>query len=349
MGAIGGFFGLSGGAGGTGFAGPAQANIQTPITNNQIGEAYSSNISALQQQQNLLNALQGQNGLQNQSSVFNQLQGVANGTGPNPAQAMLNQATGANVANQAALMAGQRGASNNVGLMARQAAQQGGALQQQAVGQGATMQANQSLNALGQLGGLANQQVANQIGATGAITSAQQSEQGNLLNALAAQNNAQVGSQSSVNSANAGLAGGVMGGQRDIIGGIMNAAGMGSKMATGKAYGGMLAEGGAVSGPQSSFGQFLINPPMANGGEVDVVLSPGEKVVAPENVEQAAKGNVIAKTVPGKPKVAGDSLKNDTFQTKLPEGSIVVKRTKAKNDKDSASFVRNVLAKRGRK
>lgn len=92
-----------------------------------------------------------QNVLAQQQATSGQLQGIANGTGPNPAQAALNQSTGQNVANQAALMAGQRGAGANVGLLARQAAQQGAATQQQAVGQGATMQAQQEMNALAQL------------------------------------------------------------------------------------------------------------------------------------------------------------------------------------------------------
>lgn len=117
--------------------------------------------SALGQQQSFLDALRAQNGIGNQSSVFNQLQGVANGQGPNPAQAMLNQATGNNISQQAALMAGQRGAGANAGLVGRQAAMQGANIQQQAAGQGATLQANQSLNALNQLGGIAQNQIGN--------------------------------------------------------------------------------------------------------------------------------------------------------------------------------------------
>jgi hypothetical protein len=55
------------------------------------------------------------------------------------------------------MMAGQRGAGANVGLMARQAAQAGGGIQQQAVGQSAQMQAQQQLAALA---GLTQQQQA---------------------------------------------------------------------------------------------------------------------------------------------------------------------------------------------
>lgn len=415
MGAIGGVFGLSGGQNGTGVSGPEQANLQTAVDPAQTATSYAQNQSALGQQQGLLNALQAQNGLQNQSQVYGQLQGIANGTGPNPAQAMLNQQTGQNIQNQAALMAGQRGAGANVGLMARQAGQQGGALQQQAVGQGATMQANQSLNAIGQAGNIANNQVANQIGATGAMTAAQQAEQSNLLNALSARNTAQAGSQSSVNAGNTALANTTMQGQQALIGGVMNNLGGGAIM--GKAMGGDVGSiggdggiplQGAINapapqqGPASSFGQFLSNVGtggviqqapsetttdsgadalykgasgaslggdsdsgggggimgllslLAKGGQVSrqmipVVVSPGEKIIPPGNVSKAAGGKVDGKRVPGKAMVPGDSEKNDVVKTKLPAGSIVVPRTKSKNKKDSAAFVRMTLAKRGRK
>lgn len=234
--------GLNGGIGGTGFN-------TTPGTDpGQINQSYKQNQGAMDAQKNLLGALQQQNGLQNQSNVYNQLQGVVNGQGPNPAQAQLAQATGANVANQAALMAGQRGAGANAGLMARQAAQQGGALQQQAAGQGATMQAQQSMNALGQAGEMAGQMAGNQIGQTNANTSAQQNEQGLLQNA----NNAN-------NSIQGQMAGQQMQGQQKLLGGVGNAVG---------AMTGLFAAGGAVNmaaggafGPQSMFAQSMSGAP----------------------------------------------------------------------------------------
>lgn len=239
MGAIGGLLGISGGAAGTGFAAPQAANITNPTDATQISNSYTGTQSALQQQQSLLNALQGQNGIQNQSNVYNQLQGVANGTGPNPAQAQLAQATGANTANQAALMAGQRGSGANAGLIARQAAQQGGANQQNAAGQAATLQANQSLNALGQLQNTASNQVANQIAGTGAVTGAQTGEQQSLLNAQQGFNSSQVTNQAGVNSANAALAQTSMQGQQALIGGLTNAAGPAALVAA-AAQGGMV-------------------------------------------------------------------------------------------------------------
>jgi hypothetical protein len=224
---------------GTGVSGPQQANIIQPTTADQATNAYNQVGNNLQQQQLFLQMLNGQNGAQNQSSVFNQLQGVANGTGPNPAQAMLNQSTGANTANQAALMAGQRGTGANAGLIARQAAQQGAANQQNAAGQGATMQANQSLNALNQLGGIAGQQVSQQQSALQQLNQNQQSEQQQLLNAIQGQNSANVQSQASVNSANSTLANTTMQGQQGLTGGLMNAAGPASSVLMG-------AKGGQV-------------------------------------------------------------------------------------------------------
>lgn len=493
MGAIGGLFGLDGGASGTGFDAPQQAGLESqqgmPL-GIAAGESYYRNQAALDSQNRLLSALNEQRALQKQTDVYGQLQDIAAGKGPNPAQAMLNQATGANVANQASLMAGQRGSGANVGLMARQIAGQGANIQQQAAGQGAVMQANQSMGAIDRAGNLANTMAANQIAGQNAVTNAEQAQYGNLLNALAQQNQARIGSQSSVNTANATLAANAQRGQQGIFGGMMNAMGQGAsslfsgnKAAPGyegtanpvgsssfspyapgstapgpyapnAAHGGMIKgydNGGVVSGPQSSFGKFIstvkapeittappqeieiapdqgsggaglggllglagglygagkgigsvassisktsenesigpgsgdvssggagfgagpqapdnsggassgyVNPSrlppgfdpnsFAGGGLVDVVLSPGEKVVPPGKVNAAAGGKVEAKTVPGKAQVPGDSVKNDTYQTKLPEGSVVVPRTKSGDNKDAAEFVRKVLAQRGR-
>lgn len=451
-GGLSGYLGFGGGASGSGFSGPQGAAIDLPVNQDQINASYGQNQSSLLQQQNLLNALGQQNGISNQTNVYNQLQGVVNGTGPNPAQAMLAQQTGANVANQSALMAGQRGASANAGLLARQAAQQGAATQQQAAGQGATLQAQQSLNALGQAGNMANTQVANQLSATNAVTSAQQAEQANLLNAMGAYNQASVGSQGSVNAGNTSLANTTMQGQQGLLGGLLNSAGGASSMTGGNRSGAVagptqqgfsgvgynyshggrvsMADGGGVpnqgvlqtsvqEGPQSSFGQFISgvkNPEQqygnnqiqsssksgsdplsglggigkmvgglfssgsgaaggsagtawagedaaaadtmalaSKGGKVgsrdlvDVVVSPGEKIVPPGKATKAAGGKVESKTVPGKAEVKGDSVKNDVVKTKLPPGTIVIPRTKSKDSKSAANFVRATLAKRGRK
>jgi hypothetical protein len=193
--------------------------------------------AAMQGQTGLNSQLAGANGVGTQQGAISGLQNVAaqqqgtanmygqiaRGEGPNPAQAMLNNATGQNVANQAALMAGQRGAAGNVGLMARQAAQQGAATQQQAAGQGAQMQAQQQVNALSGLsqqqqamgatqqaiGGMGSNLTSQQqagIGAQGSMSMQQIGAQQAQQNALAGQAQQQIGNQMGANQAAAGQA-----------------------------------------------------------------------------------------------------------------------------------------------
>ena len=458
MGAIGGMLGTAGGAAGTGFARPEAENIVNPVTADQLSQANTGVQGSLGNQQALLQALQGQNGIGNQSQVYNQLQGIANGTGPNPALAQLNNTTGQNVANQAALMAGQRGASSNVGLMARQAGQVGGNLQQQAVGQGAALQAQQQMNAINSAGGIAGQQVNNQVGQTNANTSAQQAYQQNLLNAQGQYNASKVGMQSNINNVNGQLANTMLGAQQQLIGGAMQGAGMAMMAADGgevpdtstptftsaKSGGGgaagmisklapmaaMAAEGGdtqafdsSSSGPKSKFGQFLkgtgsqiggasadagsmggstgggaiksgmaslgqgigsqmkskpsiattkgpamAGGPMdaggmsaapsmmaAKGGEVPIIVSPGEKILKPNEVNKFAKGgdfNKVGKIVPGTPKYKGNNYANDVVPTKEPEGSVIIPNNIMQSKdpaRGAADFVNKILAKRRNK
>lgn len=329
----------------------------------------------LAQQQALVQQLQQQNGLGNQSAVYNQLQGVANGTGPNPAQAQLAQATGANVANQAALMAGQRGAGANVGLMARQAAQQGANTQQQSAGQAATLQANQSLNALNSMGGIANTQSSNLLNQASNANAAAQGLYGTDLNAAQNQNANSLGIQ----NANSGIAQQNASTNAGLFGGILNAAGSAAGVAA-KANGGMVgyAGGGMINsqvpspaipqaivpenhtgGPMSAVGQYFKNGAslMAQGGianKVPVVLSPGERVLSLPEAKSVAQGKAnpmtSGKQVPGTPKVAHNSYANDTVPAKLDAGSIVLPLN-VMNSKDPAAaahaFVQAILAKKG--
>lgn len=253
MSSIGGLLGLGGGASGSGFSAPTGTNPQ------QINNAYGQTQSGIAQQQGFVNALGAQNGLGNQASVFNQLQGVANGTGPNPAKAQLAQATGQNVANQAALMAGQRGSAANAGLIARQAAQQGAQTQQQAAGQAATLQAQQSLGAMNSLGNIANTQVGQQQAGLSALNQNSLQQQSNLL-----------GIQGNMNTNNAGLAGASQTAQSGLLGGI----GGGIAGAAGSMLGG---GGGAASDIGGSEGDLIDTIDLgAQGGEVGHMADGGD-------------------------------------------------------------------------
>lgn len=339
---VGGILGAGGGGGGGGSNFRAQAApIIQGVTAPQVGQAYNQTNQGLSQQQAFLNALQGQNGIGNQSNVFaqqqglaNQLQGLANGTGPNPAMAQLANTTGQNVANQAAMMAGQRGSGANVGMLARQIGQQGAGIQQNAAGQAAALQAQQQLNALGALqqqqgmmGNLAGSQVAQQQQGLTGYNQFAQGQQQNLLNALGQYNDQQVNMQSNMNNANAGIQTQVAKGQGDMFKGVAGAVGKGIM--------GLFADGGMVNGPQSVVGRFMNGAPMmAQGGPV-MMNSYG-----------------AGQMVPGKAAVPGNSLKNDKVPAMLSPKEIVIPRsiTMSKDaPQKAAEFVAAILAKNGMK
>lgn len=378
------------GDGGGNFNAEAAKTLQ-PVGGHEINAAYTDSERGLSQQLDFLKALRGQSGVANQSAIFdqqqalaNQLQGLAGGTGPNPALQQLQNTTGQNVAQQAALMASQRGTSANAGLLARQAAMQGANIQQQAVGQGAALAAQQQLagiSALQQqqnlLGNMANTQVGQLGSGIQNYNQAAQGEQSNLLNAISNFNNSQVAMQSNMNSANAGVQGVVAGQQGTLLGGA--AGGIGS--ALGLANGGMIpsyAAGGSVSGPRSFAGKFFtgisdsmnpatpaapspgLNPlgKLITGGLITGAKSlfSSAPQVPGQNVELLPNADMMAASkgafVPGKAAVSGDSLKNDKVPAVLSPGEIVIPRSivnAANAPQKAADFVAKVLAQHGKK
>lgn len=330
--------GLFGGGKGLSFE-AQQAELVSPTDSAQLERAYHQQQNALLQQEGQLNQINAQNGFQNQTDVYNQLGQVASGA-INPAQAQLNNNTQANIANQSAMMAGQRGAAGNPALLARQAAQQGGQLQQNAVGQAAALQAQNQMNAIGAQGNMANQQANQALNAQQAYNSNVANTQGQLLNSMNSYNQAKIGNIQQANQANAAIAQEAAKGQMDIFKGVTNAAGsamkipgMGPKPA---AEGGLISNGEVMKAPQSHAGKHFHM--FAQGGAVKALLSPGEKYLPPQAVEavkQGANPMEVGKEIPGKPKVKGakDSYANDTVPATLEEGGIVLPRsvTQSKN------------------
>ncbi len=350
------------------------ANIQNPVTGQDLQYAQGVVGDTLHQQQQFVDALKAQNGIGNQSNVYNQFQNIAAGQGPNPAQAMLANATGQNNAAQAALMAGQRGASQNPALLARMAAQQGSANQQAAIGQGAALQAQQSLNALGQAGNIAGQQVGNQANAMNSFGQMAANNQGQVLNAFGNFNNAQAQAQSAANAQNAAISQTNQANQNAIMGGIGSALGTGitafsNQQAQPSREQALFQAQGGEMGPRipgAAFAQggevhhgieFLKgHTAMARGGKVPALVSPGERYLPPKAAQEVAKGKKspmkAGEKIPGKAKVAGNSLKNDTVKKNLTEGGIVIPRS-VMNSKDpaneAAAFVRAHLGLKGAK
>lgn len=309
------------------------------VSQGQFDAATGRVNTAFDQQQAFVNAMQAQGGLANQSNVFqqqqqlaNQLQQQAMGQGPNPAQAQLAQNTAANVAQQSALMAGQRGGSANAGLMARQAAQQGGAMQQQATGQAATMQANQQLAAQQQLqqqqammGGLAGQQVGQMQQGIGQMGQMALGGQQNLTS--------QSGVQAQVANANA---------QRNsqLVGGLLGGAGA-------ALTGGLLGAAAPVAGAAAAGGggspQYMMNG-FAHGGMVDKVQAKTTEA----SRRDMGFGKVILKNdggmVPGQAPVAGDHPKNDIVPAALSPGELIIPRTVVQAGPEAImKFVNQVL------
>lgn len=296
---------------------------------------------------------------QTANNAMNMLQGVATGTsGPNPGQALLNQATGQNIANATGLIKSQKGL--NPGIAARLAGQQAANIQQQSAGQAATMRANQQQAAMDEL------------------NRAAQSEQGLLLGSIANQNNANASiAQQNANAQN--QMGGNLLGNLPLIGKLFAGGGEVKKFAGG--------------GPSSAIGQFFypseqevefasgprgaITVPdvvpdkpsvpglsTATGGQgaaqgitgligtlgkaapaAAAAMAKGGRIKRPVVGEElAAKGE----KVPGKAKVKGNSYANDIIDAKLSPGEIILPRSVTMSEdpvKNAAKFVQAVLAK----
>lgn len=295
-----------------------KTNVIQPVDMGQVNNAYNQTQGGLGQQQAFLNALGAQGGIQNQSNVFNQQQGLANmlgaqamGYGPNPAMAQLAQTTGQNTANQAALMAGQRGSGANAGLLARQAGQQGAGIQQNAIGQAAVMRAQQQLAAQQALQGqqanmanLAGTQVSQQANTLQNFNANNQAQQNALLGALGNYNSANVTNQSNVNSANAGIANTNAKGQQDMFGGALK--GASSAFSFGLAHGGQVQnfDEGGVAAPQTQMPSqsmaphFEFDKPLSFAGNY---LSGPSVTAAQTGVSQFAQAPAVAPAGGGAP------------------------------------------------
>jgi hypothetical protein len=177
-----------------------------------IGQAGQNALAGYGQAQNI----QGQ-----QQALANTLQQQSMGQGPNVAQNQLNATTGQNIAAQGAMAAGQRGASSNVGLIARNVGQQGAATQQQAVGQGATLGAQQQI--------AAQQNLAAQQAAMGQQNIGEQGVNNQLFGGAASAQNAQNANEitnlGNAQGINASIAQNNANAVNKTTGGLLNSAG----------------------------------------------------------------------------------------------------------------------------
>lgn len=225
------------------------------------------------------------------NSLAASLQQQMNGGGPNLANAQLQSATAQNVGNQAAMMAGQRGASANAGLMARQVAQQGAGIQQQAAGQAAQNVLQQQLAAQGQLGNVLNSQgsLANQN--LGIQQNAQSDQNKGILSDVQGRNTINADTAKQNTQANAGMLGGIGG----VIGKLaplaLGAVTGGMAPLAMSAMGAMAGGGGDAGGLGGMAGSLLA----ADGGSVDQMQqqqqAPQQPMV-PQFLQNFASGQV---------------------------------------------------------
>lgn len=301
---------VNGGGGGGGNA----AITSDPLAPKKSQEQVYSQTEQLQ---SFLDALKNNNAIQNQNILGGQLLDQTMGRGPNPAAAQLANTTGQNIAQQASLMASQRGVGANPGLAARNIAQQGSAIQQQAGGQAAVLRANQQLAAQQALQQLAAQQLAQQANATNAVSQAGLQNQGQILGAAGQQANI----QGAMDRQNAGF-------NQQLIGGALSGAGS----AIGSGIQNMLNKNNTT-----------VVPAGAHGGQIE---APGFFGAAHKFGAPMQSGGVV----PGNAKVAGDSTKNDNILALLSPKEIVLPRsvTLSKDAPEKAAkFVAMVLGRNG--
>lgn len=298
---------------------PQSTSIVNPMDMGNANQANGNVIDAIQRQQAFVNASQNQGGMANQNYLASVLQNQMNGGGPNPAQMQLAESTGNNIKNQAAMMAGQRGVSQNAGLMGKHIADQGSAIQQQAANQAAIMNMQQQLAAQQQYGNLAGQQVGNYQSGLQGLGNMAQNEQGQVLGSLAAGNTANVGMQSNVNNVGASMAGvnaGMQGNMNTVSGGMaqgnqkfQNDLMAGGIKGVGQAMSipGLAAHGGMV-GRYADGGQIDSGIASFAAPSMDIGAAPGPQsfvgqMLNSNNMRTPEMSTAMADAFKGKPKV----------------------------------------------
>lgn len=290
------------------FKGQQEYTAQAGLQPGQLEQTYQQQQDALKQMAAFAAAAQGMGGLQNLGQVFqqqqdlaSQLQAMGQGQGPSAAQAMLQQQAGDIAAQQAAIMGSQRGASQNVGLIGRQAAAAGMGAQQRAASQAAILRQQEQLSALEQLrqqqaqmGQIAGAQAEQARLGTGALGQAALQAQQQALQAQAQQEQA----RTSMAETKERTRGGILGSTMEFAGKLVPK-----------------AEGGEIK-PEEAFDivEFLnAVKPMAHGEKVPgkakvkgdsysndtvpALLSPGEIVVPRSAAKDPEKAAAFAKSV----------------------------------------------------
>jgi hypothetical protein len=309
--------GVNGGAAGTGFQGPAQANQQ---------------------------------GMNNLQTSYAQLQALAAGQGPNPAQLQYQQ----NISDLAKQQAGAIGSIQGISpaLAARMATQQGSAAAQNAAAAGVTAESNQQLGAMqgaaavgGAQANAANQQQASMNTANASLAGTQMQGQQGLVGGIMSG----FGATKSLIPAAPGFAeGGVVPSGPSNFSNFMNGLPPLSLNGSQQPVQTSPYPNAGVSGFKQGLGGY------AKGGRVPAMVSPGELWLTPSKVQAVAKGKnalKIGEKIPGVPKVAGNSYANDVVPKSVQPGGIFIPNSIMQSPDPAGGahdFVTRIIANRGR-
>jgi hypothetical protein len=301
------------------FSGSKAYQAQSGLQPGQLEQTYQQQQDALAKMAAFVAATQpgSAQGLAAQQALSGQLSGMAQGQGPSPAQAMLQQQAGDIASQQAAIMGSQRGASQNVGLVGRQAAQAGMQAQQRAGSQAAILRQQEQLNAIEQLRQLSGQQVEQQRLGTGQYGQAGLQAQQQALQSQYQQEALRTEMAKQQESTRGGIVGGMLGG----IGSVASSGVLGGTPIK-------KSEGGQIQPTEQP-------RPMEQPDIVSLLLES----------QNMAHGSVV----PGKAKVDGDSYDNDTVPALLSPGEIVVPRSAAKDPEKAAAFAKSVAMRSGKR
>lgn len=267
---------------------------------------------------------------QQQQDLANLLAQEARGEGPSVAQQQLAQSTGNAIEANRALMAGQRGAGTNVGLIAKAAGHQAGDQLRGANSDAAMLRAQEMLaarRALAQQQQMMAQGAGSMFGTAGGLQNAQNI--GNIENYRMMQGINSGIAQGNVNTIN-DLSGGLFKGAASAIAGIPLSKGGG---------------GGAGANPGSGAG--LGEPGggawFAKGGKIPEHIQGIAQILHPEHFERSG-GHV-----PGRSMYSGDDERNDRVPALLSPGEVVLPNSvtqSADPAQKAAEFIRHLQEKK---
>lgn len=159
------------------------------------------------------------------------------------------------------------------------------------------------------------------------------------------------GAESMVATPDAGAATGASTATDSNMGASLTGADAAAGAADTAAAAGTAADASAAAGAADASGEIGLLAALSKGGRVPAMVSPGEISLSPKEaaavVDKGKSPMKVGERIPGKAKVPGNSLKNDTVPKTLEEGGIIIPRSAAGNEDKAAAFVAAHFKRKG--